>query len=244
MSRKKKQPSFMKTAVLVVLYAWMLSGCAYPREQMIQNTAPPVQQIKMVQDAVDQFQKETGVLPIMTRNANTPEFERYPVDFSKIVPKYIPYIPGAAFEAGGNYMFVLLDAETKPEVRLIDLTVSQGVQTMQEKVSRYFADKKEFPFGQKVTDGYYLIDFNKLRMGEETILSHFSEQPMPYIMNEYGQVGVDYAMDLAMALRNAPQTQSQHQDIRRVLTNVSPLAPVKSFPYHLIDGKPKLMPEN
>ncbi|CEH30004.1 hypothetical protein [Aneurinibacillus migulanus] len=244
MSKKKKQPPFIKAVVLIALCAWMLSGCAYPRGQMIQNTAPPVQQIKMVQDAVDQFQKETGVLPIMTRNADTPEFERYPVDFSKIMPKYIPYIPGAAFEVGGNYMFVLLDAETKPEVRLIDLTVSQGVQTMQEKVSRYFADKKEFPFGQKVADGYYLIDFDKLRMGEETILSHFSEQPMSYIINERGQVGVDYAMDLAMALKNAPQKPNQNEDIRRVLTDVSPLAPVKSFPYHLVDGEPKPVFEN
>lgn len=220
-----------------------LSGCGYPRGQLLQNAAPPVQQIKMVQDAVDQFQKETGVLPIATRNADTPEFERYPVDFSKIMPKYIPYIPGAAFEAGGNYMFVLLNAEKKPEVRLIDLTVSQGVQTMQEKVSRYFADKKEFPFGQKAGEGYYFIDFAKLRMGEETILSHFSEQPLSYVINERGQVGVDYAMDLAMALTNSAKKPGPNEDVRYILADVSPLAPVKSFPYRLINGEPKLVPQ-
>lgn len=198
-----------RLVALVLLCAVVLSGCAYPRGQLLQNAAPPVQQIKMVQDAVDQFQEKTGVLPIMTRSADTPEFERYPVDFSKIVPAYIPYVPGAAFEAGGNYMFVLLHAETKPEVRLIDLTVSQGVQTMQEKVSRYFADKKEFPFGEKAGDGYYFIDFSKLRMGEQTILSHFSEQPLAYVINERGQVGVDYAMDLSMALANAPKSPAR-----------------------------------
>lgn len=227
---------------LMALCLLALSGCAYPRAQMLQNAAPPVQQIKMVQDAVDQYQKETGVLPIVTKDADTPEFERYPVDFSKIVPKYIPYIPGAAFEAGGNYMFVLLNAETKPEVRLIDLTVSQGVQSMQEKVSRYFADKKEFPLGPKVGDGYYLIDFDKLHTGEESILSHFSGQPMSYIINERGQVGVDYSVDLALALKNAPEKPKQAGDIRYVLADVSPLAPVKSFPYRLINGEPKLAP--
>jgi hypothetical protein len=233
----------MQALRVTVLCALALVGCAYPRAQMIQNTAPPVQQLKMVQDAVDQFQKETGVLPIATKPADTPEFERYPVDFSKIMPRYIPYIPGSAFEVGGNYMFVLLNAEIKPEVRLIDLTVSQGVQSMQEKVSRYFAARKEWPLGERIADGYYRIDFAKLHMREETILSHFSEQPLPYIITEHGLVGVDYAFDLAIALKNAPQKPKPGSDIRYVLTDVSPLAPVKSFPYRLVNGEPVLTRE-
>jgi hypothetical protein len=240
MITKRQGLLYIRMIAWLVLCMLMFSGCAYPRAQMLQNAAPPVQQIKMVQDAVNQYQKDTGVLPIVTKDADTPEFERYPVDFTRIMPKYIPYIPGAAFEAGGNYMFVLLNAETKPEVRLIDLTVSQGVQSMQEKVSRYFDKKKAFPFGKKIADGYYFIDFDKLHMGEETVLSHFSEQPLSYIISESGQVGVDYSFDLAMALKNAPKKPKAGEDIRYVLAAASPLAPVKSFPYVLVNGEPVL----
>ncbi|MED0674974.1 hypothetical protein SAMN04489735_10217 [Aneurinibacillus thermoaerophilus] len=239
--KKRNFSPFLQVTGLLFLCMLVLVGCVYPRSRMLQNAAPPVQQIKMVQDAVDQYQKDTGVLPIVTKPAVTPEFERYPIDFSRIVPRYIPYIPGAAFEEGGNYMFVLLNVETKPEVRLIDLTVSQGVQSIQQKVSRYFLTKREFPFGQKVADGYYFIDFGKLHMNEETILSHFSGQPLPYIIDERGRVGVDYSMDLAMALKSAPDKPKPDEDIRYILPDVSPLAPVKSFPYRLVNGEPKLV---
>lgn len=100
--KKRNFSPFLQVTGLLFLCMLVLVGCVYPRSRMLQNAAPPVQQIKMVQDAVDQYQKDTGVLPIVTKPAVTPEFERYPIDFSRIVPRYIPYIPGAAFEEGGE----------------------------------------------------------------------------------------------------------------------------------------------
>jgi hypothetical protein len=238
---------YNKISLVFFLFAvtiLLLTGCAYPKQKMIQNSAPPLQQIKMVQDAVDAYRKDTGVLPIETKDATTPEYERYPVDFSRIVPKYIPYIPGTAFEAGGSYMFILLHAEEKPEVRLIDLNVSQKVQTVQEKVTRYYTARQTLPLGKKLADGFYAVDYDKLRMQEETYKSPFSQQELPFVINDKGIVGIDYAMDLSMALRSTSTRPKPGEDIRYILVAASPLAPVKSFSYHLVNGEPQLVKEN
>ncbi|WP_027417481.1 hypothetical protein [Aneurinibacillus terranovensis] len=239
----KKRACSIIFALLSFLF---ISACSYPRDQLVENSVPPLQQIKMVQDAVDSFQKDTQVLPIETRDASTPPFERYPVDFSKLKPKYIPYVPGIAFEAGENYMFILVNAETKPEVRLVDLTVSQKVQTVQEQVTRYFADKKRFPFGKKIADGYYDIDFSKLGTPAAMVHDAANDQELPLIMTERGIVGVDYSIDVNLALKSRKQKTkiAPSEDIRSILVDSSPLAPVKSFPYHLVNGEPQLAKEN
>jgi PBP1b-binding outer membrane lipoprotein LpoB len=67
---------------LLILTAVLLSGCLYPKEELTQNQIPYKDQIKAVQTAVDDFQKNNGgILPIKTREAKTPIYQKYPIDF-------------------------------------------------------------------------------------------------------------------------------------------------------------------
>ena len=56
----------------IVLLIMVLTGCMYPEERKVENKLPPLQQVQMVQGAIDQFFAETKILPISTKEANTP----------------------------------------------------------------------------------------------------------------------------------------------------------------------------
>src|SRR5690348_7684666 len=88
----------------LMIMAVILSGCMYPKEELTQNQVPYKDQIKAVQSAVDDFQKDNGgILPIKTKDAETPIYQKYPIDFKKIAPKYIAEPPGNAYESGGIF---------------------------------------------------------------------------------------------------------------------------------------------
>ena len=112
---------------LCIIGLFVLSGCLYPREMRVENQMPVAERVEWVQEAVEAYHEDTGVFPIQTKDAQTPLYEKYPLDFQKLVPKYLPYIPGDAFEAGGKYQYVLVDPETEPKVRLLDIETAQIV---------------------------------------------------------------------------------------------------------------------
>ena len=73
-----------------------------------------------MQHAVDRFKKDNGgILPIKTKEANTPIYQKYLIDFKKIVHKYMPEIPGNAYESGGIFQYVLIDVETDPNSEIV-----------------------------------------------------------------------------------------------------------------------------
>ncbi|HBI05177.1 MAG TPA: hypothetical protein DDY49_14250 [Paenibacillaceae bacterium] len=230
-----------KNLFFLLLFIPLLSGCLYPKERLAENTTPPVQQIQQVQEAVKKFQEKTGVLPLLNRDASTPIYEKYPIDFQKLVPGYLSTIPGAAFEAGGNYMFVFINPEEKLEVRLADLVVSQKIQSLQQDVQLYYTRNKSYPFGEKIVDGYYLLDFKAFNQEDETVTSQYSQQHLNIIISEKGIVGVDYAPDIQMAVQKLSTPPGPIEDLRTYLAVDSPVVPIKSFPYLLINGEPHLM---
>src|SRR5690606_4501915 len=97
---------------LCIIGLFVLSGCLYPREMRVENQMPVAERVEWVQEAVEAYHEDTGVFPIQTKDAQTHMYEKYPLDFQKLVPKYLPYIPRGAFEAGGKYQYVLVDPET------------------------------------------------------------------------------------------------------------------------------------
>jgi hypothetical protein len=104
---------------------FLLSGCLYPEEKLQKNTIPYEDQIAAVQNSVDRFQEESGgLLPIKTRDMTTPIYQKYPIDFSALSPKYMAEPPGTAFESGGIYLYALVDVEENPTVKLIDLRIA------------------------------------------------------------------------------------------------------------------------
>ncbi len=71
-------------------------------------------QVKTVQEAVDTYQKDTGgLLPIKTKEEDTPSIRNIP-GFQKARPSYLNEVPGNAFESGGIFQYVIIDAEEDP----------------------------------------------------------------------------------------------------------------------------------
>ncbi|MGZ4161794.1 MAG: hypothetical protein ACXVNF_13495, partial [Neobacillus sp.] len=143
----------------LVLTAILLSGCMYPNEELAKNQIPYKDQIQAVQTAVDSFRKDNGgILPIKTKEADTPIYQKYPIDFKKITPKYLAEPPGNAFENGGVFQYVLVDVETKPTVKLFDLTIADTIRDINLRIKT----KGYPPYKKRIADNVYTLDYKQL----------------------------------------------------------------------------------
>lgn len=228
-------------AWLVLLLTAFLGGCLYPEERRAENQVPSTVYLEMVQKAVEQFQADQGVLPIVTKPFDTPIYEKYEIDFKRLMPRYLPDYPGNSFEKGGVYKYVLIDVENNPTVRLIHLGIVSQVADVQQAVNRYFQYYGQWPFGEEVAGGYYRIDFDKLNTAPKQVQSLVSNQLLPFVINEQGVVAIDYAADIATMLRSVQTDVPAHGDPRHILARESLYVPVKSFPYALQEGEPVLV---
>lgn len=234
----------MRIKVWLLAIAILLSGCMYPGNQgVVSESGANPMYVEMVQKAIDQYQKDTGVLPLVTTKMNTPIFEKYEIDFTKLRPRYIPDIPADAFEKGGVYKYVLIDAETKPTVRLIDLRLVEKVTQIQQAVSYFqYTNNGKLPLDQKVGNGYYTIRFELVGQKRTEVQSPFTNHPLPLVMNERGEVGIDYTSDLEALLESSGEKWVKDTDPRYLLARESWYVPIKSFPYEVVEGKPQMIP--
>ncbi|GGK24953.1 hypothetical protein GCM10010965_17130 [Caldalkalibacillus thermarum] len=227
--------------MLLLLFVLLLSGCMYPYEHKLKNAPPHPVQIEAVQQSVDQFRADTGVLPIYNTEADTPIYHKYVIDFSKLIPRYMSEPPANSFEGGGHYRYVLINVETDPEVKLIDLRLTQKVAELQRRVNHYLSRNPYLPVDQMLEGGYFTLDYKQLGLkSPPTVESPYSQQFLPLIVDQRGQVGIDYRIDLYQALQNREDVDQleEGEDIRFVLTDISPFVPAHSFPYTIRDGEP------
>ncbi len=234
-----KRNRFVISLSLLVL----LTGCMYPEERDPGNQIPPGQMVEQVQQAIDRYYEEEHILPIQTKPKDTPIFEKYVIQFQKLVPKYLPSPPPNVFEEGGSYYYVLVNAEENPTVKLLDLKVTSRVADVQSRVNVYVRTKGNLPVKEEIGSGYYSIDFDALKLEEQTVKSVYSGEYLPLIMNRDGQIGVDYRIDLYRLLGQMEQLPEKGTDIRKILVDQSIYVPVKSFPYTIENGEPVLIPE-
>ncbi|USG63523.1 hypothetical protein NDK47_15205 [Brevibacillus ruminantium] len=227
--------------VMIAIVAALLGGCMYPEERRQENQIPSEFYLEATQKAVEQFQQDTGVLPIATKELNTPIFEKYEIDFRKLKPKYLPDAPANAFEKGGIYKYVLIDVETKPTVRMINLAMVSKVGDIQTAVNHYQRNYEKLPTKSEIGNGYFSIDFQKLSMKDVQVQATAGNYLLPLIMNEKGEVGIDYAADIATVLRNSKAEVPNQTDPRYVMARESMFVPAKSFPYEMVDGEPRLL---
>lgn len=90
---------------LLVLLLLSLSGCMYPREQQ-QPGSSYRESVKRVQAAVDDYQEQKGLLPILTSDQATPRYEKFVIDLNKLQKEgYLDEIPAAAFEKAAAPIF-------------------------------------------------------------------------------------------------------------------------------------------
>nr|WP_251136181.1 hypothetical protein [Exiguobacterium sp. s194] len=203
----------------------------FPDSNRVDNV-PYEDQLKSVQTAVDSFKETTGVLPIKTRPAETPLMERYPIEFARLVPGYLADPPANSFEGGGLFLYVLVDAETEPKVKLIDLRVSESLQQLQTNINAFRAKEGKFPFDGSLGKNQFTIDYDLVFVSEEPIIpSPYTENELPIYVDGTGQLFVDYRADLEVALENTDVEPKVGEDIRYLLYNDSPFAPAYSQGY-------------
>ena len=219
---------------ILVLTAILLSGCMYHKENIVENHIPYKDQLQSVQTAVDSFQKDNrGILPIITKPADTPIYQKYPIDFKKIIPKYLSEPPGNAYENGGIYEYVLVDAETKPSVRLLDLRISQTIQEIKLRIKAGGYP----PYKERLADNVYSLDFKKLGYEEPPFAdSPYTNQKLPFVITGDAEVFVDYRADLERVLLKGENYPAAGQDIRPLLVKEFMFVPAYSLPF-TIDSK-------
>ncbi|MDQ0481969.1 hypothetical protein [Guptibacillus hwajinpoensis] len=216
-----------------------LSGCLYPESQKNENQIPYTDQIQSVQSAVEQYQENKSILPIKTRDQSTPIYQKYPIDFQKIVPSFLQQAPGNSFENGGVFQYVLIHPDENPTVRLIDLLTVEKVKDLQLQVNDYRRNNTYPPFKDVLEKNRYSINYDALGMDEEpTVKSPYTNDQLPFFLDENGEVYIDYTNDLNKAIVNNPDhTYKNGDDIRDLLADNSFYVPVNSVPYTIKDDE-------
>jgi hypothetical protein len=222
----------MKVKALCCLLAFMsilLSGCMYPNKELTKNKIPYKDQIQAVQTAVDSFKEDNGgILPIKTKEAKTPIYQKYPIDFKRITPKYLSEPPGNAYENGGLFQYVLIDVETKPTVKLLDLNITETIRDINLRIKAH----KYPPFKKRLAKNVYSIDFKKLGYKNPPYaVSPFTNKNLPFVIKGNGEVYVDYSSDLFQTLKEGNFKVNPGEDIRPILVKDSMFVPAYSLPY-------------
>jgi hypothetical protein len=219
----------------------LLSGCLYPEEKLLKNTIPYDDQIAAVQNSVDQYQEDSGgLLPIKTRDMTTPIYQKYPVDFSALSPKYMAEPPGTAYESGGVYLYVLVDVEENPTVKLIDLRIAEKIHELTIKLDVYRQSNGYPPIKELITNEIYSLDYDKLGYDEQpTVESPYSGEYLPLVIDKNAKIYVDYRIDLYKALQEKDHSYKPGDDIRDILVKESHFVPAYSLPYTIdVKGEP------
>lgn len=217
-----------------VLIVSLLTGCMYPKEELSQNQVPYKDQIQAVQTAVDDFRKDNGgILPIKTKEAETPIYHKYPIEFKKISPKYLSEPPGNAFESGGVFQYVLVDVETNPTVKLLDLRLTETIRDINLRIKA----KGYPPYKDQLARNVFSLDYKKLGYEKAPYaVSPFTNQNLSFVITGNAEVFVDYRPDLYQAIKKTNKQLKPGEDIRSILVNNSMFVPAYSLPY-TVDAK-------
>nr|WP_309100748.1 hypothetical protein [Fredinandcohnia onubensis] len=223
--------------MVIVFSLSLLTGCLYPKEKLTQNQIPYEDQIADVQRAVDQFKEDSGgLLPIKTRDMETPLYQKYPIDFTRISPKYIAEPPGNAYETGGVYLYVLVNVETNPTVKLLDVRISEEISELNLRVEIYRSSNGYAPFKDQLQTNVFTLDYSKLGLKEEPfVVSPFTGKNLPLLITNTNEIFVDYRMDLYEYLTKYEHTYQTGDDIRDILVEHSMFVPINSQPTTIDD---------
>ncbi|HLR66333.1 hypothetical protein [Virgibacillus alimentarius] len=226
---------------------FILSGCLYPQSELSKNQSPNEAQLELVQTAVDKYKEQTnGLVPIKTKESNSPIFQKYLIDFNALKEQNtLAEIPGNAYENGGVYQYTIITPEDNPRVKLIDLRSTEELRKVNIKLEIY-RDKHIYPpFGEEIANGIFKIDYKKLGLkSEPSVVSPYSKENLPIIMDTDGQLYIDYRIDLNNALKEYDNHYKKGEDIRTILPENTPFVPAYSLPYTVDNGEPVFLEQN
>jgi len=218
-----------KLIAFVIIITVILAGCGYKSGYEPENLLPYEDQLNAVQTAVDSFQEDSsGLLPIKTRDMQTDQYIKYPIDFSKIIPSKLGKAPANSYEAGGIYQYVLMDVEENPTVKLVDLRIADTLRDITHRKSiNGFA-----PIAETITEGIYKLDYKKMGYNSElSVQSPYSDTQLPIVATGDGKVYVDYSIELNRLLQETEEQIKPGDDIRFLLTDKFAIVPAYSLPY-------------
>lgn len=226
--------------VLFVIMSMTLQGCLYPKEMRKESQQSVREGVLLVQNAVDQYQKDTGLLPLVSSDESVPRYEKFRVNFELLKRKdLLSAIPGSAFESGGSGVYLIIDEETIPKVKVMDLLTSQRVNDLARAVDAHIRAKGALPKQEEVYPGFYRIDEKLIGIQPEEVRSPFSRSVLSFMMDEQGRVYADYAQDIMQLVESSgKQPTGQEKDLRPMLADASFFVPVKSVAYKWSNGAP------
>lgn len=216
--------------LVIILTSILLSGCLYPNDQLSENEATNDEQLNRVQAAVDEYREaNNGLLPIETRDQETPIFIKYPIDFQVLREQGIMgEVPGNSYAGGGPYTYVLIDVEEEPKVKVVDSRVTQRLRTVNYEINLYRNKNNYAPFGERIGDGIFTIDPNKLELNNGyTVESPYSGQELDIILGKEGQAKVDFRPDVYQ-LMEREGIDTYDGDLRYLLAEHYPIVPAYS----------------
>lgn len=229
---------------LILLAALLigLTGCMYPGERGEGSKRSHKESVDRVQRALDQFQADTGILPIITAGPETPRYEKFRIDLDQLHSEgYLDEIPSAAFEQGGSVYFLVLNEEVQPTVKVMDLLTVQKVNDVQRLVNNYRSKHGEaLPLQEEreTYPGLFTVDLKRAGAQNYKVSSVYSGQELPFLVNRAGTVYLDYAFDIMQVIDHQQIKPGADEDLRTYLTEHSYYAPVKSQPYLWQDDTP------
>jgi hypothetical protein len=229
-NRIRKKLKKMTGLSLVLYTVILLTGCLYPEENSQENQVPYEDQVESVQKAVLEYRKDNGgqLLPIKTKDQDTSYYMKYIIDFKKLVPKYIAEIPGNAYENGGIFQYTLINEETNPTVRLIDLRLAEALRDTKLQIQ-----SQGYPaFDEKIGPNVYTLNYENMGFEKEpTVKSPFTGNTLHFVLGEDGELYIDYTPDLYDLLIDQSIELKNGEDIRNELVKNSLFVPAYSLPY-------------
>lgn len=245
MQNRKRRGGWMyrrfACGLTIFILSGLLSGCLY-REEPQERRVSYIESVDRVQRAIDRFQEDQGILPIITAGEETPRYEKFRINLDQLNQQgYLEQIPQTAFEKGGSVYFLVINEESDPTVKVMDLATVQKVNDVQRAVDLYRSKRDgKLPVQEngEISPGVYRIDLEAAGAENYSLKSVYSGQPQDYLVDKDGRVYVDYAFDIMQALDQTGTKPGEDKDLREILTDQSYFVPVKSLPYRWVDGTP------
>lgn len=215
----------MRKIILLLPFILLLSACLYPESERAKHTPPDETQIASVQQAVEQFQENTDVLPIKTIE-DPQEFMKYQIDFQRLVPNYLGQRPANSFEAGGKYQYVIMDAEESPTVMLADLTIFDALRSLQLRIQGM---GPHVELGEEMGPNVYQLDLEHYKLDQNpTVTSPYTGNELDVYYSGGQSWVIDYRPDVQHILDDQSLTFETGDDVRAILYEYTPVVPVFS----------------
>lgn len=226
----------LKVIIVAMCTLLFLTGCMYPQADKKELETADELNLTLVQNAVDAFRKDTGgLLPIKTRDQNTDQYIKYPIDFEKLVnEQFLDKMPANSFEKGGIFQYVIWKAESEnPVVKVVDLQQAEAVR----EVSILKGVNGFVPIADNIHGNVYQIAYEEMGLAAApSVSSPYSSTNLPLVIKGTGEICVDYSIELQRIIDEDQPKVKKGEDIRYLLEDKYPILPAYSTAYVLNDN--------